>query len=46
MSTETLGLIGIVLWVMVMLAQLRRRSAAGGIKTPLSKRNRLQNPRS
>ena len=43
MPTETLGLIGIVLWVMVIVAQLRRKSAAGSIKTPPARRSRLHN---
>ena len=46
MPTEALGIIGIVLWVMVLVAQLRRNSAAGSIKSPQSRRSRVHNYRS
>ena len=32
MSTELMGLIGIVLWVMVLVAQLRKKSATGSAR--------------
>jgi hypothetical protein len=45
MSTELLGLIGMVLWSMVLIAQWRKKSASGSVKNLSSRRNKLRHNR-
>jgi len=45
MSTELLGLVGMVLWSMVLIAQWRKKSASGNVKNLNSRRNRLRSNR-
>jgi len=42
MSTELMGFIGIVLWVMVLVAQLRKRSAASGTRNHAARRGKVR----
>ncbi len=41
MATELMGIVGIVLWVMVLVAQLRKKGATSEIK----RRGKLRNHR-
>lgn len=45
MSTELLGLVGMVLWSMVLIAQWRKKSATGSVKNLSSRRSKLRGKR-